>query len=97
MILNRVQEEAHWKGVIEPDSAWCFAEQGSYKMRLREVYKDWGRFKKQAKELQKWILKNFKAEDKLAELINIINTSTGTSITDQEVDDLFNELFSDAA
>ena len=28
-------------------------------MKLREVYKDHGRFKKQAKTLQKWLLKTF--------------------------------------
>ena len=28
-------------------------------MRLREVYKDYGRFNSQAKNLKKWILKNF--------------------------------------
>ena len=64
--MASVQKEAHWEGVIQADSMWCFPEQGSYKMRLREVYKDYGRFKKQAKTLQKWIKKNFTAEKQYA-------------------------------
>jgi hypothetical protein len=38
--LQPVQPEAVWDGVLQADSMWCYAEQGSYKMRLREVYKD---------------------------------------------------------
>ena len=62
--IRPVQKEAVWDGVLQADSMWCFAQQGSYKMKLREVSKDYGRFKKQAKQLQTWILKNF-AEDKI--------------------------------
>ncbi|HAI42381.1 MAG TPA: hypothetical protein DCM40_31870, partial [Maribacter sp.] len=46
--MQPVQKDAVWKGVIEQDSMWCYPEQGSYKMRLREVYKDYNRFKSQA-------------------------------------------------
>jgi len=70
--LQPVQKEAHWEGVIQSDSLWCFAKQGSYKMKLREVYKDHGRFVKQAKVLQKWIHKNFKMEDQYKKMINCI-------------------------
>jgi len=95
--LKPVQEEARWEGVIEADSAWCFAEQGSYKMRLREMHKDWGRFKKQASDLQKWIWENFKEEDKLQEIATIVGEVVGNSVTDREVDDLFNDLFTNEA
>jgi len=57
--LQPVQKEAQWNGVVQEDSMWCFPQQGSYKMKLREVYKDHGRFKSQAKNLRKWILENF--------------------------------------
>ena len=60
--LAPVQKEVVWPGVLVEDSMWAFADQGSYKMRRREVHKDYGRFKSQAKQLQKWILKEFKAE-----------------------------------
>lgn len=60
--LQPVQKEAVWPGVIEAESMWCYPDQGSYKMKLREIQKDYGRFKKQANLLKKEILKNFTAE-----------------------------------
>ena len=44
---------------------WAYPQQGSFKMKLREVYKDHGRFKSQAKTLQKWIHKEFEKEKQL--------------------------------
>ena len=61
--LAPIQKEVVWDGVLMPDSMWCYPQQGSYKMRLREIYKDYGRFKKQAKALQKWICKEFTEEN----------------------------------
>ena len=60
--IGPVQKEAVWDGVIQADSQWSFPKQGSYKMRLREVLKDHGRFKKQSAALQKHVLKKFAAE-----------------------------------
>ena len=57
--LQAVQKEAVWEGVIQEDSMWCYPEEKSCKIALREVFKDHGRFKKQAKILQKWVLKTF--------------------------------------
>jgi len=67
--LQPVQQEAVWDGVIQKDAMWAFPQQGSYKMKLREVYKDYGRFKSQAKKLRQWILKNF-TEEKQYETFN---------------------------
>lgn len=58
-----VQKEAVWDKVLSADSMWCFPRQGSYKMRLREVYKNYDFFKEQANELAKYVNKNFKEED----------------------------------
>jgi len=60
--LAAVQKEAVWDGVVQADSMWCFVDQGSFKIKMREVYKDYGRFKKQAKQLQKHLLKNLSEE-----------------------------------
>ena len=38
----------------------------SYKEKLRDCYKDWGRYKSQAKKLTPWIKENF-AQEKLFE------------------------------
>jgi len=66
--LGPVQEFAVWPGVVEPDSKWAFPELGSIKMSMEEVQKDYGRFKKQAKDLQKWVLNNF-SEDHIHKLL----------------------------
>tara|TARA_Y100000114_G_scaffold24623_2_gene20331 strand:- start:1693 stop:2913 length:1221 start_codon:yes stop_codon:yes gene_type:complete len=63
--LQHVSKDAVWEGVIEKDSMWAFPQQGSYKMKLREVYKDYGRFKSQASKLQAWIQEEFEEQKKL--------------------------------
>jgi len=57
--LKPVAPDAVWDGVVQADSMWAYANPGSYKMKLREVYKDYGRFKSQAKTLMKWIHSEF--------------------------------------
>ena len=51
--LGQIQPAAVWDGVIQKDSHWAFADQGSYKMTLRKMYKNWDEKKKTAIELQK--------------------------------------------
>lgn len=70
--LRPVQPSAVWDGVIQKDSLWAFAQQGSYKMKLREVYKDYNRFKLQAKKLKTWINKEFDQEKQLNLFNNIV-------------------------
>jgi len=57
-----VQPHAVWDGVVQKDSMWCYAQEGSYKMRLRQVRKNWDKWKKKAKTLRKWVLENFAAD-----------------------------------
>jgi GH25 family lysozyme M1 (1,4-beta-N-acetylmuramidase) len=61
-----------WEGVLQADSMWAYAQQGSYKMRLREVFKDHGRFISQAKKLQKYNLKNFEVEKQYDKFCNAV-------------------------
>jgi hypothetical protein len=65
--IKPVQKEAHWEGVIQPDSMWCFPKEASFKRRLREMRTQYPRFKKNAKKLQKWIIKEFTEEKKYKE------------------------------
>jgi len=67
--LQPVTQTAVWEWVVEKNSMWAYPEQGSYKMKLREVYKDLGRFKSQSKKLQKWILKTFTANEQYAQFL----------------------------
>ena len=70
--LQPIDPAAHWEGVLQKDSMWCHAEQGSYKMRLREVYKEHQRFKSQAKKLNKWVRANFTAEQQYKKVCDLV-------------------------
>lgn len=50
--LGPVQDQAVWKGVIEKDSLWAYADQGSYKMTLRKTHKTWHKAKETAEKLK---------------------------------------------
>jgi len=62
--LGPIQQEAVWDNVLQKDSMWCYPLESSFKTKAREVYKDYGRFKSQAKKLKENLLKNF-SEEKL--------------------------------
>ena len=61
--LKKVQDSAVWDGVIQKDAKWAYADQGSYKMALRMMYKKHDEFLQLAKELQNHIYKKFNDED----------------------------------
>ncbi len=64
--LQPVQPEAIWEGVIEKDTMWAFPIGNSTKSEMRTVYKDWDRYRGQAKRLAVHIEKEF-ATDKIYE------------------------------
>ena len=70
--LAPIQPEAVWDGVLQKDSMWAYPEDGSIKMNLEELYKDYGRFKKRAKELQKWICTEFSQENQYKKYVDSI-------------------------
>ena len=57
--LAPVQQQAVWDGVIEKDSMWAFADQGSYKMTLRKTHKTWHKAKETAEKLKNIINEKF--------------------------------------
>ena len=91
--LQHVQKQAVWGGVIEKDSMWAFPEEGSIKMNLEELYKDYGRFKKRSSELQKWVCEHFSEEETYAEYVSHLEPFVKG--VDNEVDSLFDELMSE--
>ena len=60
--LKEVQQNAVWQGVVQPDSRWAYADQGSYKMALRMMFKKHGEFIAQAEKLQDYVNRNFTDE-----------------------------------
>ena len=49
--LKPIAKEHVWKGVLEEGTSWAYPLMSSYKDKMRELYKDYGRFKSQAKKL----------------------------------------------
>lgn len=90
--LQPVQPESHWEGVIEKDSMWCYPQEGSYKMRLRQVRKNYKKWEKKAAYLQKWILETFTEEKQNKKFMDFVLEDIEI-VTDTEVDDMFNKLF----
>ncbi len=60
--LKQVQPEAVWNGVIREDAQWAFADQGSYKMSLRDIFKNWDSHNSRASELQTILETKFSRE-----------------------------------
>jgi glycosyltransferase involved in cell wall biosynthesis len=85
--LQPIQQEAVWPGVIEGDSMWAHADQGSYKMTLRDTYKNWDKAKSQAEELKSLVEDKFNTEKLYANFCSQIKGEE--DIIYQEIEDLF--------
>ena len=59
--MGPVNQQAVWEGVITADSMWCHPKEESFKACLRQVRKNYKKWKKKAESLQKWILENFES------------------------------------
>ena len=84
--MQPVQQQAVWDGVIDKESMWAFADQGSYKMTLRKTLKNLDKANEQAKELQTLVLDKF-SDEKLFELF-----CDSIYIPDPEVEGWLKEL-----
>ena len=89
--LGPIQPEAVWDGVLEKESMWAYADQGSYKMKLRKMYKDWESNKETSLELQKIISDKF-SDDKLYQQFCSHFYSKEEEELANEINSLFDEL-----
>ena len=67
--LAPIQKEAVWPGVLEKESQWCYPIESHAKRKMKEVFKDYTRFKSWAKKLQKHIKENFSNEKMYDEFV----------------------------
>ena len=81
--LKPIQKGAVWPGVLQADSMWAFAREGSYKRALRDLLKSYPRHKSAAKNLQRHILTNFTAEDMYEEFCSHVDESLVTVDVDE--------------
>ena len=87
-----MQENARWKGVVEADSMWAFADQGSFKMTLRKTLKNLDKVKETAKELQGLVNDKF-SDEKLFKLFcdHFYNEKEQKEL-ENEIDNLLGDL-----
>ncbi len=92
--IGPIQEEAVWKGVLEKDSMWCYPHQGHYKMRLRQVRKNYDKWQKKANKLSKYLYKTFDSETQYKKFIDCVHQETEN---DKEIDQMFDALVKGAS
>lgn len=61
--IQPVQREVIWKNVIDSDQMWAYADQGSYKMALRKIFKKYDKYKELAEELKEINKEKFSDEN----------------------------------
>ena len=71
---------------------WCFPKQGSYKMGLRKIYKNYDKVVKEAEKLQKFLLNNFTEEQKYKEFVEHVYKEEKFEI-DEWLDELKDEVY----
>ena len=71
--LGPVEEHAVWPGVIEKETMWCYPTEGSFKMRLRQVRKNYDKWLAKAEYLQEWVQEKFEWDKQHQHLSYAIN------------------------
>ena len=74
--LAPIQKEAVWDGVLQADSMWCYADKDSYQKAIGNVYENYPKYKKMAKDLQSWVRKEFEAEKQYDAFANAVLPKT---------------------
>jgi glycosyltransferase involved in cell wall biosynthesis len=71
--LKPIDQQHVWNGVLEQGTQWAYPDSRSLKDKMRDVYKDYGRYKSQSKKLKTWIQQEFSEEKiykKFADLVS---------------------------
>jgi len=83
--LRPVQQQAVWEGVIQADSHWAYADQGSFKMCLRLMHKKHGEFLSQSVELQDYVDTNFRDEVLYAKFCSNFHEEEAPGVTISDI------------
>jgi glycosyltransferase involved in cell wall biosynthesis len=60
--VGPIPEDAVWAGVLDHGTMWAFPSEGSYKMRLRQVRKNYNKWLEKAAYLKNWVCKEFESD-----------------------------------
>tara|TARA_R110002020_G_scaffold284451_1_gene500021 strand:+ start:1098 stop:2336 length:1239 start_codon:yes stop_codon:yes gene_type:complete len=70
--LGPVPDIALWQGVIENGMTWCYPTEGSFKLRMRQVRKNYDKWSAKAEELQSWVQQEFAWDKKSVDFMSAI-------------------------
>jgi glycosyltransferase involved in cell wall biosynthesis len=90
--LQPVQQTAVWDGVIQRDSMWAYADQGSYKMALRKVFKAYDEAQEKAQEAKTNIEENFNEEKLFAGFCEHFHNEAEQKKIENEINSLLEDL-----
>ena len=90
--LYTVAKDAVWDGVIQPDSMWAYADEGSYKKCLRNTLQNLESVKNRALTLKSIIESEFSDDKLYTAFVDAILEDQNNTVTDEELDELFKEL-----
>ncbi len=71
--LGAIKPEHVWKNIMEPNTGWAYPRENSLRNRMRELYKDHGRFKSWAKKLAEHNKEKFTKEKIYNEFYKSVN------------------------
>jgi len=91
--IGPIPQEAVWPGVLEKETMWCFPTEGSFKLRMRQVRKNYDKWLKKAEQLQEWVSEEFEWNKKHTELADSILPNM---VSSEDIDALFAGLLEDA-
>lgn len=84
--LQNIDSSIVWEGVLQADSKWAIPEDGSLKLAMGDLHDDYGRFKKRALELKKWVCKEFAMEKQYEKYVSSISEFVGDISIEEEVE-----------
>ena len=73
--IQPVNKSAVWDGVLVEDSMWCYPKEGSFKMNLRRLRKNYDKWKKKADLLQGWVIENFEPNSQYDKFVSSISST----------------------
>ena len=83
--VEQISPDASWEGVIDKESRWAYADQGSYKMALRKTHKKWHAAKERAEKLKEIIINDYSDENLYAEFISHFYEEEAPGVTIEDI------------
>jgi len=74
--LKGIHQEHVWQGVLEAGTSWAYPTPNSLKSKMREVYKDYGRFKSWAKKLAAYNKEKFTEENVYGKFNSVLDNKS---------------------